>query len=982
METAIRWAPGPARDRHRFLLVDLLGNYITLNETYDTNGRDLQTKIVARYDRVPSFGAFDWSTKDRDLIALALPSGDTALVKIDEADESMAPLRIFPSKAQRKCNSVAFSAAGLLASGLDRVRAEHCLQIYDVQGSKDPLARLCPDEAVGSIRFFPNQPQELVASVARSSVRLFDLRSPALTAHKAVGSVNTKNIMNIAIDPLNDNSFASAGVAGDPVVSVWDKRWLASSVDGTTSAAVLDIRPAVSHVSPSTSIWSIRFSGLKRGRFCILSSDHETKLYDIATHTSIPDTPHHSSAGPAGTPWTNPSYVSKTHRMQNPYREKSPGSNEVDTIMAFDWIATGTAFDQSMLAIWPSREIGILNTPRIEKVNVTSRGDLSILRYEGVINLLEPGTLYYRELGKSQPANAAKDIGNTKIEARPRDLLAKDADLLPPPPPALNASVTAQRIASWLEPDPNPASAPTPKVKTIGDILDEENIHMQRCRGGYRFNCDHNLKIVDKDPALTKLWTIVNNFESLARDRGMITPTIDMSYLGVHSILHCMSSETNVRNFTSQPVTPTLFEAAARVLAQTRGLASAITPLAETGSKRLLCLEVCGWCFSRDGIEAKCSDLLNQSQYYRAVAIAVYQGWIDLALLILRNIARTKTIPDTGLGALLAAPGLNEEQQQMAAWMEEDATDPYLKSLLRFVRQRDWEMIARDTALDLSDRVSVAVRYLPEGQLLDVVDDITRTSVDRGDVSGILLTGLTSSCIDLFQQYISRTGDVQTAVLVTCFSAPLYVDDVRWRMWKESYLWFMQTWRTLIERTKFAVEHSRRAVTTDGERLIKPMPRQITLRCVHCNGSLAAQRDGIATNKSSMIGLNNMPAPFTAGSLRSTQSGAQEVAQASGTVCPKCGRHLPRCSICMQWLGAPDVNMVNVAGTRQAKKDGDLDGVPLRNKSKNMSELSSRFVTFCAECGHGFHAHHAEQWFAKHGMCPVPDCQCLCGLHS
>jgi len=34
-----------------------------------------------------------------------------------------------------------------------------------------------------------------------------------------------------------------------------------------------------------------------------------------------------------------------------------------------------------------------------------------------------------------------------------------------------------------------------------------------------------------------------------------------------------------------------------------------------------------------------------------------------------------------------------------------------------------------------------------------------------GNLSGILLTGLNEKCIDLFQKFIDKTGDVQTVVM-------------------------------------------------------------------------------------------------------------------------------------------------------------------------------------------------------------------------
>lgn len=177
MEAAIRWSPGDSDDLHKFLLVDVAGNSITLNEARTVSQKSLQTKTIARYDKVPNFTAFDWAKFDGSLVALGLSSGDASLVRIDPGEKNVQPLRIFPIKTQRKCNSITFNSENLLAVGLDRVRNDHCLTIYDANhGGKEPQVKLCTGDAVSSVKFFPNEPQELVAAVARTTLRLYDLR--------------------------------------------------------------------------------------------------------------------------------------------------------------------------------------------------------------------------------------------------------------------------------------------------------------------------------------------------------------------------------------------------------------------------------------------------------------------------------------------------------------------------------------------------------------------------------------------------------------------------------------------------------------------------------------------------------------------------------------------------------------------------------------------------------------------------------------
>jgi len=176
MEAAIRCSPANTDRFDRFLLVDLAENSITLNSVNAGNQQDVSRKVIARYDRVPNFTAFDWSRSDTSLLALGLSSGDVSLVKILSEQHSIAPVRTLPIRTPRKCNSITFNSENLLAVGLDRLRNDHCLTVYDVADGKEAQTRLCAGEAITSVKFLPSQPQQLVAAVARTTLKVFDLR--------------------------------------------------------------------------------------------------------------------------------------------------------------------------------------------------------------------------------------------------------------------------------------------------------------------------------------------------------------------------------------------------------------------------------------------------------------------------------------------------------------------------------------------------------------------------------------------------------------------------------------------------------------------------------------------------------------------------------------------------------------------------------------------------------------------------------------
>jgi len=290
--------------------------------------------------------------------------------------------------------------------------------------------------------------------------------------------------------------------------------------------------------------------------------------------------------------------------------------------------------------------------------------------------------------------------------------------------------------------------------------------------------------------------------------------------------------------------------------------------------------------------------------------------------------------------------------------MAEDAQDLYLKALLTHFVSGEWAPVVAMTQLPLLYRVAIALRFLPDAALSKFLATETKEAIAHGDVEGVVLTGLAESSMNLFQAYITKTGDIQTAILATARANPRYVDDPRWNMWKESYFWQMQGWREFIKRAQFTAQHNRFAVDRQGNCIVAPPPAQITLRFNHCQQSIARQTDAITTQSA------KPPPPPPPPPSHRARTNIKTPAQAAGTRCPKCNRPMPRCAICMLWLGSPDPSTQGGAATLSAEKE---------------ASLLAKVIHSCIRCGHGYHAHHASEWFAKHVKCPVPDCTCNCG---
>ncbi|CAK4033467.1 WD repeat-containing mio [Lecanosticta acicola] len=921
MEAAVRWSQHSSGETERFLLVDVVDQSLTLNHVHQRSRKQVGYFPVARYGRLPNFGAFWWSQTDESLVALGLVSGSACLVKLREDDQPSETVATFKLKQQRKCNSIALSTDNWLAVALDKTRSDVCLNIFDAnrgsQSPPDPVRRLCPAEVVSSVRFFPSQPQELIVAAQRSYVRLYDLRDGYFGGNSNLQTA-TRNVNNVAIDPLDEHYFASAGPTDEPNITVWDKRWISqASAGGNGSGAVFDFKPVVDN-SSRTTVWSLRYSGQQRGRLGICSSRGELKVLDMfeSPSSSLNDSDYAPLNPYGGTAWSCNRYVSQSRSVERPVEDTSDEIESMSRIIAFDWISTGKLAEQSVLALRPNRKLDVLRVPcTTPQASLTARGDLCMALEDICIAQTKARGEAVMPQAPYEQQRTAEDFGPLEYSGEAGHIDDGSAKV--------SCAADDVRVAAVL--------APT-------------TIQRERCRQGYLFDCEKNMNIVQGNWQLERLWEIINRFREHAENGGMIAESLDLSFVGVSGIC-----SENIGNISRRTLSPSIgkLEDAVYALNSSRELPAFEGERTELPEHRQLCLEICGWKFTTANLEAECSELIERGLYYQAIVQAVLHGYKHTALNLLRSLIRSRTVPNIGLGALLASDNINEEQREMCLWMSADTEDPALKALLTFLTTGNWRDVMKTNYLHLGYRVALGLKYLNDTDLNGFIEGETARAVKNGDLEGILLTGLGEKAVDLLQTYVARTNDLQTAVLATAFTNPLYVDDVRWEFWKETYFMQMQSWRAFPERTRFVVEHCRMARTREGQTLIEPAPAQAVLQCNHCKRSLA-RRDGrsIVSSRPQQTGsTKGIPGP----------------AASAGIVCPSCGRHMPRCSICRMWLGTPDP--ASRGGAKELQKLGDVMG---------------KFLTFCVNCDHCFHADHARSWFTKHKACPVPDCRCIC----
>lgn len=711
--------------------------------------------------------------------------------------------------------------------------------------------------------------------------------------------------------------------------------------------------------SHSATIWSLRYCGTKKGTFGVLANTGEFKIIELAQHSHRLEPHQNSNSGPYAQSWVSQHYTKISHNLRYPWYDERHRQAEQTRVVAYDFMAVGSPFTgPCAVGLYPNRDVEVFKSPPpAPRISVTALEEI----YKDRTIIARPsqrqGTVA-EDLIELQNKALSEQLN---IKPEPRDSLNGRLDKLnidhphqsiPPQSATQSSRQVHEDVLTLAYPD---VKIPLP------DYLKVLQTQKRRCQEGYNLDCRKNKAIVANDPWLVEAWNLVERMDAHAWGDGMVGAGLDLKYLGVASIW--ANELTMYDQRLIDPDTETseaIMVEAVKDICEHKEFPPFSGISTQFPDNRQLCLSLCGWNLSKVGLRERCSMLIDGGQYYKAIGLAVFQGYKDVALDILKETIRQKQLENIGLGAVIACDSVNEDQRHLCAWMADMTDEPYLKGLLAYFISGDWTTVVEMTQVSLTDRVGVALKYLPDEKLTHFLRLCTQETIAYGNIEGLLLTGLTNRAMDLLEHYIAKFGDLQSSVLILSRACPLYIQDPRWTLWKDMYLNQMQVWRTFLERTHYIKEHNLRCVSREGRSINKPSSPSLVLRCSRCQQNLALRKDPKSTRQylvpvsASASKHHTGPQPRPHPPKGATSSPA--------LACPNCNMQMPRCGICMMWLGSPDPAKV---GAAQTLKEEDLE---------------ARLMVFCMSCAHGFHGHHARDWFARHAMCPVPDCQCMCGL--
>ncbi|KAJ8065237.1 hypothetical protein OCU04_005940 [Sclerotinia nivalis] len=1051
-EGIIRWSPNSARAQ--FVAFNL--NYRIL-QVYEAKGLarpgNFEYEPLSRYIDIPSLNTFDWSPVVEGLVAVGTSSGELQLLRVDDNSNAVLSLSI---KQPRACQAVAFNTTGLLAIGLERVRNDGSLQIWDINqrladwdtsqpGWKVPNNAVEPRKlesaTVTSIKFFEDQPQTLAIGIKNSCVRIHDLRDPS----GGVITFQTKCNNNLTIDYSDPNYFASSSL-DQPGLMVWDRRVSTRATaspmyldafdnDGYVWGAALQLKKVISTDKQGSYIKSLRYCREQRGTLGVLSNAGQLQIlktnkeyYDPGSEDDVKGSPELLQ-------------VQRSFDLEYPYFDTDRGRKQEDRIVSFDWLTLGTTdLQPRVVALRASGSLEIMQTPPTstdqmmdfmpwqpphnhDKVSYHTLMDFADAT-ERRVNL---GPLYANELKFNTPVfgsdgyntphvqkslAAALDKALERPEASASDVkketpgsqisrasftkstfaeaIDRQLEIVNDPVletfakgggvdvesgnGSLNEKLSAMNLLSKLKTQDSSTTeicssrdmheillkSRIPASKADAMLID--NLFIERALNGYLFDCDKNKSLVKEDPWLRDVWYWISVAEKAAKDDGMLSPTLDLSYLGVYTLWNNKlggKAESRLVESTVVP-DPTQWERLIAVINKRIGYEEYTGVPTMKPQHRQLCLAQCGFAKPAAELREILTRLEERGEYTKAAARALFEGEPELAVDILRRGDKELVFVAVALDVTTKSPP-NVDLSNWSKTLEDQAHmsgDPYLRAIFGYVTTRDWEVIANETALPLRYRAGVALRYLSDLQLTEWLDKEMEEAIEHGDIEGIVLAGITDNMVDILAKYVAKFFDYQTAILIMSFCYPRYISDIRCDAWRQNYQAYLNRHQQFILRVQFDQGSAKKSRQRDGIPVIKPPIRQVTVRCLYCDNRSSNDRHNAS-------GAAPVPPNSSAGPSSSADERNPLISSGinAGLSCPRCGSHLPRCGICLGICGSPRSDRPELSNDPMIKRMGNQ-------------------LTFCMKCKHAAHMDHAVKWFDRHVECPIAECKCQCNFRA
>ncbi|KAH3662322.1 hypothetical protein OGAPHI_005573 [Ogataea philodendri] len=946
---AVGWNVGA---EERFLGVSPTGETVAIYQT-NKDAESAEDEIKKVYDR----GGFDtiqclqYSKETPGLTGIGQLDGSAHVFDITMPQSSVVTLK---PRQSRSCNAISFGENGLVALGYDRGRQDHSVQIWDLQsysrtGKNDvgqPINSFVPNESVSSLSFCGNNN---IISGSYKLLREFDVRS-----NQPVYQLGTKCTLHVNVDPFNPHFFASASEDGS--LAIWDRRKLGemSQVPQIQGMGSINEGPLLMF---NKLLSDQRKSGGSPYRYSTVNQGELGALFD----------------GDLVRRWKIglvPPLESEVARFESMVaRSRSEGTLVAAVAKPSDSLFISRVND---VRTKYERVISFDYSPSLDSPQGI---DLVCMRQSGslyMMNVVESFTSTdfdsFNDLTFSGPQGTCSKMVQDIVDEEPqvrRNSKDKSVDS-----PDSSESTSEDQSDKDDEPeDEDDDESPFEDIRDSMGLKSETLLENDICSTirrrallNYGADADSNITILENMSwlettlQLRNAWKWISISYDLVSSGKMISGNFDFGYLGILGIWHMEEgfSEQNRYNGTGNFTSKELFTAAKNMInrrnLETKTLAAPLIGF-EGGNRkeihRRLAMHVIGWDFSASELENKYESLIAKEHYERAAGWAVFHGDIGRAIEILGSSKKESyRIMSTAIAGYFAF----KDSQMNTTWKDQcrklasDLEDPYLRVIFAYVADGNWWDVLDDTFLPLREKLGVALRFLPDNELDIYLTRLAESVINRGEIEGIILTGVTAKGIDLLQSFVDRTSDVQSACLIASYGCPKYFNDQRVEDWVESYRYLLNSWNLFHVRAKFDVARTKLSKRMNGQVQTKPVARQVFLQCTNCHKNISQKRKPVPNFKSGMALQKELPLH----------------------TCPHCGHPLPRCAICLITQGIAIPKEVTRVDNGTAN-----DNLTLETQFKE-------WFSFCLSCNHGMHAGHAEEWFSKHFVCPVPECDCRC----
>lgn len=224
--------------------------------------------------------------------------------------------------------------------------------------------------------------------------------------------------------------------------------------------------------------------------------------------------------------------------------------------------------------------------------------------------------------------------------------------------------------------------------------------------------------------------------------------------------------------------------------------------------------KMCGWNFEdeMDDDTRFISQLKANNEFSRAAMICVFHMKFFEACEILSKAADDTLDPSMFRIAAIALSGFNTRSTLWKShrWhANKQIRDIHLRVMFFFltVENQNYDGILYEQGICLADRVAFACRYLNDSKLTDYIKHCIATSIELGDLTGLILTGENSEGIRILQSYIDKNDDVQTPCLIAIrfFRSEVFQDKIV-QSWIDSYLELLDSWGLWENRAELEIK--------------------------------------------------------------------------------------------------------------------------------------------------------------------------------